>query len=320
MSVLTHDISLCAAALQRGELVAFGTETVYGLGANSLNPQAVARIFEAKGRPTFDPLIVHLADAAQVTEIAECDDLRIQRLMQRFWPGPLTILLPRKPCIPDLVTSGLPDVGVRIPNHLQARELIRAAGVPVAAPSANLFGRISPTTAAHVADQLGDRIDYILDCGPSSVGVESTVVRWSAEGVLTVLRPGGTTLEELRTVADHVEIAGSLLDEHRPIAPGQLAQHYAPSTGLHIVDDWHAVEPTPAAAALCFRDLPESPERFAHIEVLTPSGSLTEAAANFFAALRKLDAAGHSLILAERFPDQGLGVALNDRLRRAAHR
>ncbi|MCA9080169.1 MAG: threonylcarbamoyl-AMP synthase [Planctomycetaceae bacterium] len=316
MANITTDIQACAQALRAGELVAFGTETVYGLGANALDPQAVARIFAAKQRPEFDPLIVHVADAAQVDELAEVRSPILMDLMQRFWPGPLTLLLPKRDCIPDLVTSGLPEVGLRIPRHPLALELIRQAGVPVAAPSANLFGRISPTTAQHVQEQLGDRIDWILDGGPCSVGVESTVLRVDERGYGTVLRPGGVTLEELRFVLPNVTLAPGHLESKASASPGQLLKHYAPRKPLQLVTDWTTIAIPESCAALAFQQQP--PGNFVDIEVLSPAGSLTEAAANFFRALRRLDAGPAHVILAEEFPETGLGIALNDRLRRAA--
>ncbi len=316
MATITTDTGLCAQALRAGELVAFGTETVYGLGANALDPQAVARIFAAKERPEFDPLIVHLAHADQVPTIAEVNSPYIQTLMERFWPGPLTLLLPKIDCIPDLVTSGLPEVGVRVPRHPLALELLAAAGVPVAAPSANLFGRISPTTAQHVQDQLGDRIEWILDGGPCLVGIESTVLRVDASGHGTVLRPGGVTLEELQTVLSHVTLAPGLLEFQASASPGQLLKHYAPRKPLRIVSNWSAQPSVPNAAGLVFDSPP--PGTFTALEVLAPDRSLVTAAANFFAALRRLDAGPGDVILAEPFPRHGLGIALNDRLRRAA--
>lgn len=315
---LTTDVVKCAAGLAAGQLVAFGTETVYGLGANALDVTAVARIFAAKQRPEFDPLIVHLADGSDAAYVADTAHPQFARLSENFWPGPLTILLPRRACISDLVTSGLPDVGLRVPDHDMARELIRRAGVPVAAPSANLFGKVSPTTVQHVQDQLGDRVDFILDGGPCRVGVESTVIQLAQSGPARILRPGGTTLEQLREVLGDVEIAPSLLDHQAPMAPGQLAQHYAPGTRLRVVREWSSLIAVSNAAALCFRSAPPEAERFSHVEVLSASGSLIEAAARFFAALRQLDAVGYDLIVAEEFPAEGLGIALNDRLRRAA--
>jgi L-threonylcarbamoyladenylate synthase len=335
---LTTDVHQAGQALRRGQLVAFATETVYGLGANALDVAAVARVFEAKGRPRFDPLIVHIADAASLPQLVTDVPPLAQRLIDQFWPGPLTLVLPKQPRVPDLVTAGLPTVAVRMPDHPQARQLIELAGCPVAAPSANLFGRISPTTAAHVQDQLGDRIDLILDGGPCRVGVESTIVCVDAGGV-TLLRPGGITVEELEQVAGQAVLRKGQIEsscetltpgpspggrgenglEGAVVAPGMLPEHYAPLSPLVLVARWEDVSGSPDAAALGFRSV-SWPERFGRVEVLSPTGDLREAAAGFFAALRRLDALRPSRIYAERFPPHGLGLALNDRLERAAGR
>ncbi len=310
------DLERAADIIRRGGLVGMPTETVYGLAANALDPQAVARIFEAKERPAFDPLIVHIPDVSWMPRVAtEFPDLG-QRLAARFWPGPLTMLLPKAAAVPDLVTSGLPEVGVRIPDHSMAITLIRTSECPVAAPSANLFGRISPTTAQHVADQLAGRVDYILDGGPCGVGVESTVVRLSPRPAL--LRPGGVSLEDLIKVAGALEIEASTdhPGEVAQSAPGMLPQHYAPRTPL-ILDPPAERVLGGRWGVLCFQRLPGERE-FCAQEILSPEGSLTDAAANFFAALRRLDELGLDGIVAESFPEAGLGRALNDRLRRAA--
>jgi L-threonylcarbamoyladenylate synthase len=306
-----------AAVLRRGGLVAFPTETVYGLGADAFNPRAVARVFEVKARPSFDPLIVHLADAAELPRVSVAEDERVLVLAGRFWPGPLTLVLPRRPELPDLVTSGLDTVGVRVPAHPAARALIAAAGTPVAAPSANPFGYVSPTTAAHVAELLGSAVDLVLDGGPCRVGVESTILSLAEEPPV-ILRPGGTPREALEEALGRaLETAGTA---ERPLAPGQLAKHYATRTPLRIL-------PGPAGAA------PPAPRRvgllawraaggegWAAVEVLAPDGSKETAAASLFAALRRLDASGLDLILAEPCDEIGLGHAIMDRLRRAAAR
>lgn len=297
------------------------TETVYGLAGNALDPRAVARIFEAKGRPHFDPLIVHLPSLSEISRVAMAIPDTARRLAEHFWPGPLTLILPRQACIPDLVTSGLETVAVRVPDHPLARQLLLESQLPLAAPSANLFGRISPTTSAHVAEQLGTRIDYILDGGPCRVGVESTVVDCSRTEATRVLRLGGITLEELTELAGPVEIAQTP-DQAHPQAvasPGLLPQHYAPRTPLTMIS--RGAVPTVSTGQrvgyLAFEHLPTG--NYAQQEVLSPTADLQIAAANFFAALRRLDAQGLDLILAEQFPEIGLGRALNDRLRRAAH-
>ena len=310
-----------AAALAAGQLVAFGTETVYGLGADATNADAVAGIFAAKRRPAFDPLIVHLADASDVRlAVADWSD-RHRRLAAAFWPGPLTMLAPRGPLIPELVTSQLPDVAVRVPAVASARGLIAAAGVPIAAPSANLFGRISPTTADHVLDQLADRIDGVLDTGPCAVGVESTVVRVPDEPSqpVRVLRLGGLGLDALAEVAGPVERAA---DSDRaeltaPQSPGRLPQHYAPRVPLALLspEEIASHAPSPDVGLLAWRS---GRDGFGSVEVLSPAGDSREAAARLFAAMRRLEASGVSRIIAERVPDDGLGAAINDRLSRAA--
>jgi len=324
MAHITSDISAAADALKRGELVAFATETVYGLGGVALWPETVARIFEVKGRPTFDPLIVHLPELSHVERYVTHIPPVARALADRFWPGPLTLVLPKVPEIPDLVTSGLGSVAVRVPAHPMALELLRQTGLPVAAPSANLFGRVSPTTAQHVADQLGDRIDWILDGGPCAVGVESTVLAVPDSGRPTLLRPGGVTVEEIEDLIGPVLTPGHQAQdsEAQPqVAPGQLPQHYAPTTPIVIAPDGRHEEREHASrvGALAFQSCPDA-DRFAAIEILSPSGNLREAAADLFAAMRRLDALGLDLIIAQPFPESGLGRAINDRLRRAAHR
>lgn len=320
MAERTTDVALAAGALASGKLVAFATETVYGLGANALDAEAVARVFAAKQRPTFDPLIVHLADPGDLSRIAEPPGRAARQLIDRFWPGPLTLVLPKKPIVPDLVTAGLPTVAVRVPAHDQARELIRLSGVPVAAPSANPFGAISPTTAQHVLDQLGDRIDFVLDGGPCRVGIESTVLLVEDSQPPLLLRPGGLPVEEIEAVSGPVaRLSQPSVDPHLPqTAPGMLSRHYAPRTPLRIAAALGAA-PRGSRMGLLTLTAPVNPAEFAVVETLSMDGSLTEAAAQFFAALRRLDAAGLDLILARPFPETGLGRALNDRLRRAAH-
>lgn len=313
------DVERAACLLREGRLVAFATETVYGLGANALDAHAVARVFEAKGRPHFDPLIVHLADASWLARVASEVPDRARELAHRFWPGPLTLVLPKAEAVPDLVTAGLPTVAVRVPDHPLARELLRRADIPVAAPSANLFGRLSPTSAEHVAEQLSDRIDYILDGGPCRVGVESTVLSLAGD-TPTLLRPGGLPLEDLEAVIGPV--AHPDPSQHPSAAaqpsPGMLPRHYAPRTPVEI---GHAADFRPGGRRVGLLTLAlKEFTGFTAVEALSATGDLTQAAANFFAALRRLDAQSLDLILAEPFPEHGLGRALNDRLRRAAER
>lgn len=313
------DVARAAGLLARGGLVAFATETVYGLGADALDVRAVARIFEVKGRPRFDPLIVHVAELAWLERLVRSVPENARRLIDRFWPGPLTLVLPKTDLVPDLVTAGLPTVGVRMPAHPSALDLLRQAGTPVAAPSANLFGQVSPTTAQHVADQLGSRIDYILDGGPCSVGVESTVLDLS--GLFpTLLRPGGLSREQIELAIGPLKSAHAASNDASPQrAPGMLSTHYATGTPLVLARREDRLPDAARIGLLAF--VPESPlGRFAAAEVLSPCGDLAEAAANLFAAMRRLDAQGLDLIVARPVPGIGLGQAINDRLQRAARR
>lgn len=318
MPSTTEQLEHAARIVRRGGLVAFPTETVYGLGADALNPLAVARIFEAKQRPLFDPIIVHVAEREALEALAASIPPVARRLAASFWPGPLTLVLPKRDVVPDIVTAGLPTVAVRMPAHPVAQALIQAAGCPIAAPSANRFGRTSPTTAAHVREQLGGQVELILDGGPCRVGIESTVLLLT-ESPPVLLRHGGVTIEELEAVIGEVRFVGALDASSPAPAPGMLAQHYAPQTPLRLTGDWSREPGDSQAAALAFRRVPD-PAAFANVEYLSPRGDLAEAAANLFAAIRRLDGSGARLIVAELVPEEGLGRAINDRLRRAAKR
>jgi L-threonylcarbamoyladenylate synthase len=320
-------IDEAAALIAEGQVVAFPTETVYGLGANALDARAVARIFEAKERPEFDPVIVHLADAAEVAAHAHPDDAadpRLAALAERFWPGPMTIVIRKQAHIPDLVTAGLPTVGLRVPSHPVAQHLIRAAGVPIAAPSANRFGRVSPTTAGHVRSGLGGRIPLILDGGPTPVGLESTIVMLAA-GRAVLLRSGGVTAEEVEAVIGPLDRLDET-DIHERLAPGRLPTHYAPATPLEILPPEMPVVTTGERVGLLAVDATgagraaELGGPFATVQVLSATGEAVEAASRLFAALHALDAAGLDRIVAQPMPEHGLGRAINDRLRRAAAR
>jgi len=307
----TEAVDEAARVLRGGGLVAFPTETVYGLGADATNGEAVARIFEAKGRPRFNPLIVHLPDAGAAARLTRFDT-RAARLAERFWPGPLTLVLPRAADCPvsPLASAGLDTLAVRVPDHPVAQRLLRAAARPVVAPSANASGQISPTTAAHVARSLGDRVDLILDGGPCRVGVESTVVDLTGQPAV-ILRPGGVTRAELEAVIGPVRHdAGSA--EDRPRAPGQLGSHYAPRLPLRL----NATSVAGDEALLAFG--PEVPAGAAVTRNLSPTGDLREAAAKLFAHLHDLDRPGLSAIAVMPVPEDELGAAINDRLRRAA--
>ena len=340
-------IALAADLLRAGEVVAFPTETVYGLGADATNTTAIQRIFAAKERPLTDPLIVHLADVAQLSEVVSAIPPAVAQLAERFWPGPLTLVLPRNARIPALVAAGGATVGVRVPAHPVALALLRAANLPVAAPSANRFMHTSPTTAAHVLADLDGRIACVLDGGPTTVGVESTVVDLTTSPP-RLLRPGGATLEDLRAILpdiivpgspESVESASERASAEPTHAPGQMARHYAPRTRLIVFD---APEATGAAAqgALLAALLAEAvaarargervgalaaDEEAATLENvgvqvarLGPLGDLAAISRRLYAALRELDAAGLDVLLAHSFGRHGLGLALEDRLRRAA--
>ncbi len=310
------DIQKAAQIIQEGGLVAFPTETVYGLGADALNPYAVAQVFEVKNRPTFDPLIVHVADLRQAEILVQKFPSAALKLVEKFWPGPLTVVLPKSPMVPDIVTSSMPTVAIRVPNHPLALELIRESGRPIAAPSANLFGQVSPTTAEHVRKSFGKKIEMILDGGPCQVGVESTVLSFiDKEPVL--LRPGGAPLEEIQALIGPVRVAQKAPGQI--LAPGQLESHYAPRTPLILAGPQEAL---PQGQRLGWLGLgkPADPGPFAAVESLSEHQDLREAAANLFAAVRRLDERNLDVIWALPVPDQGLGRAINDRLTKASHR
>lgn len=314
MAELGKDINRAKQLLDRGELVAIPTETVYGLAANALDATAAARIFAAKNRPSFDPLIVHVATAMRVHELVTDFPDQAQALAASFWPGPLTLVLPKKNHIPDLVTAGLPTVGVRCPSHELTLELLHLLDYPLAAPSANPFGYVSPTRPEHVQEQLGSQVAYILDGGPCRVGVESTIVGF-ADGPV-IYRLGGVAVEEIENVVGRVRVMTH--SSSNPVAPGQLASHYAPARQIVLgnIAELLTQHPNEKVALLRYhKRLPDTPVPQI---VLSPSGSLEEAAQNLFAALRQFDKMDVTLVLAELVPDTGIGRAINDRLRRAA--
>jgi L-threonylcarbamoyladenylate synthase len=317
------NLRLASRELAAGNLVSIPTETVYGLGANAFDPAALARIFEAKRRPFFDPLIIHVADRNALGAICARRDERAERLMDRFWPGPLTLVLPKTEAVPDLATSGLPTVAVRMPAHPVALALLRLTGFPVAAPSANPFGRLSPTSAEHVQAHFPDGISMVLDGGPCDVGVESTILSLAGE-MPVLLRAGGIPREDLEAWIGPIAAAGP--DPAKPQAPGQLPGHYAPRTRLKLIPaPWDAGGTLPQGLGnpggpgrigwLGFRSRPAFP--FAAVELLSPGGDAREAAARLFACLHRLDRSGLDLILAEPLPETGLGAAIMDRLRKA---
>lgn len=317
-------IAEAAEILQNGGLVAMPTETVYGLAANALDGEAVARIFAAKGRPAFNPLIIHVPDLQAAQNLVEFNAPALEAA-NAFWPGPLTLILPRKADCPvsDLAGAGLPTLAVRVPGHPIAQELLRAAGLPLAAPSANKSGSLSPTTPAHVADSLGDAVDLILAAGPCKVGLESTVLDLSGDAPL-ILRPGAITAEDL-SEAMGIPVRHAQGDADAPKSPGLTLRHYAPDTKMRL----RAIDLEPGEALLAFgptrfmgikgggaaKDLPDHMRRN-----LSESGDLHEAAANLFAMLKDLDKAGATRIAVMPVPEIGLGIAINDRLNRAAQR
>jgi L-threonylcarbamoyladenylate synthase len=312
---VTDSVSAAVAVLRQGGLVGLPTETVYGLAGDAFRPMTVARIFAAKNRPEFDPLIVHLATAAELPRVARDVPAAAKKLADRFWPGPLTLVLPRQPEVPDLVTSGLDTVAVRVPDHPLARQVLHESGLCLAAPSANPFGGLSPTTAEHVERGLGDRVDLILDGGPCRVGVESTIIHIDSENRATLLRPGGLPLEAIEATIGPVDTPTSDSDDDRPMAPGMLLRHYAPSHSLRLVEDWPPLAERGGLGCLAYGEVPTG---FGSLVSLPADADLTAAAARFFPALHQLDEANVVGIVARRFPEHGLGRALNDRLTRAA--
>jgi len=307
-------VSEAAQLLKDGEVVAIPTETVYGLAGNAFEPKALAKIFAAKERPTFDPLIVHIADIAQLTNIAKDIPDSAYRLAEAYWPGPMTIILPKKDCIPDLCTSALPSVAVRFPSHPIAQQIIKESGLPLAAPSANLFKHVSPTTAEHVAAQLADRIAGIVDGGPCSVGVESSII--SLVGEPTVMRPGAITPEMFKAILGEVKIKESTSKPGQPmLAPGQCDTHYRPQVPLYYGE-------IPAGYTL-----PEHTVRIAFGTQAGPipatlnlsaTGDMVEATSKLYAFMHDLDDPKYDLILVDPIPNTGVGMALNDRLKRAS--
>jgi L-threonylcarbamoyladenylate synthase len=308
-------IAAAARVLAEGGLVAFPTETVYGLGADATNGAAIARLYAAKGRPSFNPLIAHVADMGAAGRLARFD-LTAERLAAAFWPGALTLVLPKAPGCPvaELATAGLDTIAVRVPNHPVARDILAAFGKPIVAPSANRSGHVSPTTAPHVLADLASRIDLIVDGGATPVGLESTIVACLGEPML--LRPGGVARGDVeralgRTLAD----APASAKPDAPLAPGQLASHYAPRARLRL----NADDVRPGEALLAFGPPPlPGVAQAAAVFSLSANGDLVEAAANLFSALRAADAIGVATIAVMPIPGDSLGEAINDRLRRAA--
>lgn len=311
-------VSRAVDLLRKGEIVALPTETVYGLAADALDPIAVTKIFEAKQRPRFDPLILHLPDEKWLERVAKIDNrsrASIEKLIAQFWPGPLTLVLDRRPMVPEIVTAGLDTVAVRMSSNPVFAEIISAFGKPLAAPSANRFGRISPTTAQHVFDEVGGRIPLIVDAGQTAHGIESTIIAVH-DNKIDILRRGPITAEQLAEFGE-VDIVRA---SQKISAPGQLPSHYAPKTPLRLIDNAESFPPVKdrRVGLLAWNaSIPE--ERFAAVRTLSQRQDLREAAANLFRCLRELDELDLNLIVAERVPAQGLGAAILDRLERASH-
>ena len=316
-TIIGKDIELARELLEKGELVAIPTETVYGLAANGLNTKAVAKIYEAKNRPQFNPLILHVANLEQARNlVAEIPDACI-RLMERFSPGPITYLLPKSKLVPDLVTAGSSRVAIRIPDHKLTLSLLSQLDFPVAAPSANPSGYVSPVSAKHVLEGLEGKIGYILDGGECNVGLESTIVGFEDDTILIHRLGAITAAQIIEATGKKVEIS---LSHAAPTAPGQLKSHYATQKPLLLGDilDNYALNKEKKIGLLLFKGNP-GVEAMTEI-ILSPKGDLAEAASKLFSAMRKLDASNIDMILAERFPENGIGMAINDRLERAAHR
>jgi L-threonylcarbamoyladenylate synthase len=316
---ISTDRTAAVELLREGEIVALPTETVYGLAADALNPIAVAKIFEAKERPRFDPLIVHLPDRdwlEKVVDLPAQDRQLILKLADTFWPGPFTMVLPKREIVSEIVNAGLDTVAVRVSAHPVFSEIIRGFGKPLAAPSANCFGQISPTNAQHVLDDLKDRIPLIIDGGPTAHGIESTIVAIRAGGI-HILRCGPITEEQLSEFGKIDNVASA----EKVSAPGQLPTHYAPKTPLRLIEDVNSFSPdkNQRVGLLAWNPV-ESGKDFAAVRCLSKRQDLREAAANLFRYLRELDVPNVDLIVAEQVPDRGLGAAIMDRLRRAAHR
>ncbi len=316
MAEIGKDIQKAKDFLEKDELVAIPTETVYGLAANALNPIAVAKIFEAKERPTFDPLIVHTHSLQEVYKFVTNIHPALLKLAEAFWPGPLTLLLPKKELIPSLVTSGLDRVGVRVPKHPSTLDLLSLLNFPLAAPSANPFGYISPTTAMHVEKQLGTKIPYILDGGSCEVGLESTIVG-EENGEIIIYRLGGLSVDEIETIVANVSV--QLNQSSNPKAPGQLKSHYAPKKPVYIgnLNELQKQYSDKKIGAIVFGNDIKLNESIL-IKNLSSTKNYQEASANLFSFLRELDEADVDIIISELLPETGLGLAINDRLRRAA--
>lgn len=316
MSIISSDISKAIHFLTKGDIVAIPTETVYGLAGNIFLEDAINKIFDVKQRPRFNPLIVHLNNMNQVEDIVKEFPKKAQLLAKAFWPGPLTLILPKKSTVPDAVTAGKDTVAIRIPDHPVTLELLKQLPFPVAAPSANPFNRISPTKASHVNEYFEETIPMILEGGECNRGIESTIIGFENSKVI-IYRLGSLELEKIEEIVGKVIVKNK--KESAPNAPGMLAKHYAPKTKIILVDDVKESIRTFHTHSIGVLKLTGESEmnQVSKIELLSKSGNLTEAASNLYAALHNLDDANLDLIIAERFPNYGLGKTINDRLERA---
>ncbi|MDR9399644.1 MAG: L-threonylcarbamoyladenylate synthase [Salibacter sp.] len=317
--MIGSDQKYAAELLMQGELVAIPTETVYGLAANALNEDAVINIFEAKQRPKFDPLIVHTHDVSEFEKFAIIESDLVYQLAERFCPGPITFILPKRDIIPDIVTSGHETVGLRIPNHQLTLDLLKRLSFPLAAPSANPFGFTSPTTALHVQNQLGEKIPYILDGGKCEVGIESTIVK-VVDDEVEVLRLGGISVEEIESVIGK-RVKRVKTSSSNPTAPGMLSSHYNPGVKVEVgdIEKLLSEHRNQKVGILAFdNNRYESFENVTEVKVLSPTGSLSDATQNLFSYLRDFQKSNIEILIAEPAPAKGLGLAINDRLKRAA--
>ena len=312
---IQEQIRIAAKHIQEGRLVAFPTETVYGLGANALDPMAIAKIFELKERPAFDPLIVHIASLDEVPALTKTYDQRVNLLAKAFWPGPLTIILPKSDLVPDIVTSGLATVGIRMPDNAIALDLIKQAGCPIAAPSANKFGQLSPTKAQHVAKQLPN-VDYLLDGGSTKVGIESTIISLNEQG-FEILRHGVITREAIEQIVPYFAMDES--DKKEIVSPGMLKSHYSPEKPLYIIGE-HLPAGLEKSKGGLLSFSGENTANYQIVELLTENKNLKTCAVNLFAAIHRLEESDVAYILAEPVPEEGIGIAIMDKLRKAAYR
>lgn len=320
-AIISDDTSEASRFLRNGNLVAIPTETVYGLGANALDEGAVARIFAAKNRPAFDPLIIHQSSAERILRYAKEVPAEARILADAFWPGPLTLVLPKQEVVPDLVSAGLKTVALRVPDHPLTRKVLDQVDFPVAAPSANPFGFVSPTSARHVADQLGNKIDFILDGGQCRVGLESTIVGF-AGGETTVLRKGGLAIEEIEALLGHA-VSVRTHSSSSPEAPGMLSRHYSPGNNIELFQEFgdydlmikNSARITFGQGGPAFSRLPDTDTS---VYDLSSTGDLAEAAQQLFRVLRLMAEREYDYVAVQLLPEEGLGRAINDRLRRAA--